>query len=442
MATAADEATDGLGPSAAGESSLASGCAAWPRRRLSICLYSPSVDPSGMGSHMLDLAAEFRSEADVSVLCWGTASGRRVLDRAEALGVATRALPPPRDPEFGQAVVDFLSAHPADVFHIHVGSGRENFDGARAARRAGVPAVVQTQHQPWLLNPRKRAPFFRAITAVDRLIAVSEGVRLTHERIGVPADRLVTVPNGIAPRGPAPGRAAARRALGLRPDHMVVMNVGRLLVQKGQRHLVAAMPALAARFPCLAVVIVGGGYLADALARQAAELGVADFLHLPGHRTDARMLLDAADVFILPSRQEGMPLAALEAMDAALPVVATDVIGTAEVVVSGVTGTLVPPEDPPALAEAIAELLADPALRQRYAQAGRRRYVELFTARRMAQDTLRVYEDVLTSPRPPIGSVCRGAESSAEPFARSLAVRDARNPPSSRRRSAATAEGP
>ncbi|SNR60105.1 glycosyltransferase family 4 protein [Blastococcus mobilis] len=409
MASATGEVTEDPDRSAVGEASPTSGFTAWPRRRLSICLYTPSADPSGMGAHMLDLAAEFRSQADVSVLCWGTPSGRRVLERAAALGVATCALPPPRDPAFAHAIVEFLTAHPADVFHIHVGSGRENFDGARAARRAGVPAVVQTQHQPWLLNPRKKAAFFRAIAPVDRLIAVSEGVRLTHERIGVPAERLVTVPNGIVPRGRGPGRLAARAALGLEPDHLVVMNVGRLMVQKGQCYLVAAMPDLAARFARLAVVIVGGGYLADDLARQAADLGVAACLHLPGHRTDARMLLDAADVFALPSRQEGMPLAALEAMDAGLPVVATDVIGTAEVVISGVTGTLVSPEDPPALAEAVAELLADPDLRQRYARAGRHRYVAHFTARRMAEDTLRVYEDVLAGAAPPVhGSVPSG----------------------------------
>jgi glycosyltransferase involved in cell wall biosynthesis len=414
MASAAGDTDDGHGRSSVGEASVLPGITASHPRRLSVCLYSPSVDPSGMGAHMLDLATEFRSQADVSVLCWGTASGHRILDRAAALDVATCPLPRPRDAVFGGAIVDFLTAHPADVFHIHVGSGRENFDGARAARRAGVPAVVQTQHQPWLLNPRKQASFFRAIAPVDRLIAVSEGVRLTHEGIGVPAERLVTVPNGIVPRGPGPGRAAARAALGLRPDQLVVMTVGRLMVQKGQRYLVAAMPALAERFPRLAVVIVGGGYLAGDLARQAAELGVAGFLHLPGHRTDARMLLDAADVFVLPSRQEGMPLAALEAMDAGLPVVATDVIGTAEIVAHGMTGTLVPPQDPPALAEALAELLADPDLRQRYARAGRIRYVEHFTARRMAQDTLRVYEDVLAEVGAPIGGARRRAGAPAE----------------------------
>jgi glycosyltransferase involved in cell wall biosynthesis len=190
--------------------------------------------------------------------------------------------------------------------------------------------------------------------------------------------------------------------------------VGRLMVQKGQRQLVAAMPALAARFPNVAVVIVGGGYLADELAGLAAELGVAGFLHLAGHRTDARMLLDAADVFVLPSRQEGMPLAALEAMDAGLPVVATDVIGTAEVVTSGVTGTLVPLEDASALAEALSELLADPDLRRRYARAGRRRFLECFTARRMAQETLRVYEDVLARAAPPVHGCCRQAGRSAD----------------------------
>jgi glycosyltransferase involved in cell wall biosynthesis len=110
------------------------------------------------------------------------------------------------------------------------------------------------------------------------------------------------------------------------------------------------------------------------------------------------MLLDAADVFVLPSRQEGLPLAALEAMDAGLPVVGTEVIGTAEVVVDGETGTLVPPRAA-ALGDALAELLADPQLRARYGEAGRRRYLAEFTAKRMAAETFAVYEDVLAHVR-------------------------------------------
>ena len=125
------------------------------------------------------------------------------------------------------------------------------------------------------------------------------------------------------------------------------------------------------------------------------QLGVTGSFQLPGHRTDARMLLDAADVFVLPSRQEGLPLAALEAMDLGLPVVGTDVLGTAEVVVHGETGGLVPLRDTRALADALAELLAAPELRAHHGGAGRRRYLADFTAKRMAADTFAVYEDVL-----------------------------------------------
>ncbi len=364
--------------------------------RLSVCLYTPSMDPSGMGGHMVDLAAEYAPDVDVTVMAWATPAGRRVLDGAAAVGATALSLPRPRDPDFADTIAWYLQEHPIDVFHIHVGTGRENFDGARAARAAGVAAVVQTLHMPWLMgSPRHRRPFFAAIEPVDRLIAVSERQRRTYERIGVAPELFATVPNGIRPRGPGPGRAAARLALGLGLDRRVVLTVGRLMAQKGQCYLVEAVPQLAARFPDLSVVIVGHGYLHTELAEQAAALGVGERVHLPGFRADARMLLDAADVFVLPSRQEAMPLAALEAMDAGLPVVATTVFGSAEVVVDGETGLLVPRDDSAALACAVGDLLEDRGRARRYGAAGRARYLKQFTSRRMASDTLAVYADVL-----------------------------------------------
>ena len=364
----------------------------------SVCLYTPSVDPSGMGGHMIDLAAEYLPEIEVSVMAWATPAGERILGAAAALGARALPLPRPRDPAFASAIVGHLERHPVDVFHIHVGTGREGFDGARAARAACVPAVVQTQHLPWLMgSPKHRVPLLRAIEPVDRLIALCHAQRRTYERIGVPTARFSTVANGIRPRGTGPGRAAARAALGLDPRQPIVLTVGRLAVQKGHRYLIEAVPELASRFPDVAVVIIGKGPLDERLRGQAAGLGVADRVRLAGFRPDARMLLDAADVFVLPSRQEGMPLAAIEAMEAGLPVVATRVIGTAEVVVDGETGILVPPEDPPALAAAIGRLLDDPARSARFGKAGRRRYLDGFTSGRMAADTVAVYEDVLVS---------------------------------------------
>jgi glycosyltransferase involved in cell wall biosynthesis len=368
----------------------------WVSLRRSLCIYTPSADPSGMGAHMLDLVAEFTATAEVSVLARATPRADWLLERAAALGARTLPLPSPRDPRFGGLITEFLRAHPADVFHCHVGTGCEDWDGVRLARAAGSPAVVQTQHLPFLVtHPRKRRAYHHAIEEVDRLIAVSEGLRRTYEGIGVPPELFVTVPNGVARQDDRTSRAEARRALGLGPDQPVVLTVGRLTHMKGQWHLIDAVPGLAARFPGLAVVLLGDGPLRDSLQERAARAGVAGNVVFCGHRPDARQLLAAADVFVLPSRHEGMPLAALEAMEAGLPVVATRVIGSAEVVDDGVTGALVRPGDPTALGAAVARLLAAPVLRRRQGAAGRRRYEDFFTRERMAVETAEVYESVL-----------------------------------------------
>ncbi|MBB3087042.1 glycosyltransferase family 4 protein [Geodermatophilus sabuli] len=368
--------------------------------RRSICLYTPSTDPSGMGAHMVDLLAEYAATADVALMMRPTTGGRRLLDRAAELGARTVELPSPRHPHFAGVVTGFLRRHPADVFHCHVGTGSEDWDGVRLARGAGCPAVLQTQHLPYLVaHPRKRRAYHHAIEQVDRLIAVSEGLRRTYHRIGVPPERFTTVPNGVAPLRGRIGRDAARAALGLERRQPVVMTLGRLTHMKGQWHLVDTVPGLLARHPDLAVVLVGDGPLRQALEKRAAALGVAGAVRFPGHRSDARQLLDAADVFVLPSRHEGMPLVALEAMEAGLPVVGTRVIGTEEVVVDGVTGALVRPGDPAALGAALERLLADPCLRRRQGAAGRCRYLAGFTRERMAAETAAVYEAALRGAR-------------------------------------------
>lgn len=362
----------------------------------SICFYTPSADPSGMGAHMLDLIDAFAGTVDVSLMARATPRAQWLLDRGSELGARTLPLPSPRDPRFGPLITDFLAAHPADVFHCHVGTGSENWDGVRLARTAGCPVVVQTQHLPYALSsPRRREAYFRSIAQVDGLIAVSAGLRRTYERIGVPARCFTTVANGIAPLASRMSRAEARQALGLTPEQPVVLTIGRLTHMKAQGQLVDAVPELATRFPGLAVVLLGDGPLRADLVEQAALLGVADAVRFPGHRPDARLLLAAGDVFVLPSRHEGMPLAALEAMEAGLPVVATRVVGSDEVVVDGVTGALVPFGRPAELGARLAELLADPGLRRRQGAAGRCRYMAGFSHDRMVTETAAVYERLL-----------------------------------------------
>jgi glycosyltransferase involved in cell wall biosynthesis len=358
----------------------------------SLCLYTPSTDPSGMGAHMLHLLAAFSGTAEVSLLARDLPTAQWLLERATELGAKTLPLPSPRDPLFGPLITEFLAAHPAEVFHCHVGTGSENWDGVRLARAAGCPVVLQTQHLPFALrSPRRRQAYFSSIAQVDHLIAVSAGLRRSYERIGVPAGLFTTVANGVAPLADRMPRAEARRALGLDPDQPVVLTVGRLTHMKAQWQLVDAVPDLVARFPDLAVVLLGDGPLRDELAERSAALGVAHAVRFAGHRREARRLLPAADVFVLPSKHEGMPLAALEAMEAGLPVVATRVVGNEEVVLDGVTGALVPFGRPDRLSAALAGLLADPALRRRQGAAGRCRYLAWFTGDRMAEETAAVY---------------------------------------------------
>lgn len=366
--------------------------------RRSICFYTPSSDPSGMGAHMLDLIDAFAGSTDVSLMARATPRAQWLLDRGSELGARTLPLPSPRDPGFGPLITAFLAAHPAHVFHCHVGTGSENWDGVRLARTAGCPVVVQTQHLPYALSsPRRRTAFFRSIAQVDGLIAVSDGLRRTYERIGVPAGCITTVANGVTPLASRMSRAEARHALGLTPEQPVVLTIGRLTHMKAQWQLVDAVPELAARFPGLAVVLLGDGPLRADLVEQAAQLGVADAVRFPGHQPDARLLLAAGDVFVLPSRHEGMPLAALEAMEAGLPVVATRVIGNDEVVVDGVTGALVPFGRPAELGARLAELFADPGLRRRQGAAGRCRYMAGFGHDRMVAETAAVYGRLLAA---------------------------------------------
>jgi glycosyltransferase involved in cell wall biosynthesis len=203
----------------------------------------------------------------------------------------------------------------------------------------------------------------------DRAIAVSASTRdfLVRER-HVPADRVRLIWNGapldeFAPVSPDVARAA-RRSLGIAEDALVAGTIGRLSEQKGHRYLVEAAPALLASRPSAHLLIVGDGDRMEALKAQASALGVASRITFAGHREDVRALLGALDVFCISSTYEGTPLALFEAMAAGRAIVSTAVDGCREVLEDGVTGLLVPPRDPAALAAAIGRVMDDAARRR------------------------------------------------------------------------------
>jgi sugar transferase (PEP-CTERM/EpsH1 system associated) len=234
----------------------------------------------------------------------------------------------------------------------------------------------------------------------DRVIAVCELARQAEiKRARVSPEHVVTVYNGVDVErfSVAGGQAAAqaRRVIGIPVEAPLVGSVGRLHSQKGFSDLLTALAQVRRRIPSVRLFLAGDGELWADLEAQSRSLGLSEAVTFAGVRTDVPEILAALDVFVLPSLWEGMPNAVLEAMAAGLPVVATAVGGTPEVVVDGVTGLLVPPRDPDALARAIESLLRDPGLRRKMGQAGWKRVERCFSVEQMVRKTEYLYETLL-----------------------------------------------
>jgi glycosyltransferase involved in cell wall biosynthesis len=170
----------------------------------------------------------------------------------------------------------------------------------------------------------------------------------------------------------------------------IVGTVGRLAPEKGQDVLIRSLPQV----PDLTAVLVGEGPARERLERLAAELGVSDRVLMPGFVPDSRTWMAMYDVFAMPSREEGMPLALIEAMLASRPVVATAIGGMPDVVVDGETGLVVPPEDPDALAEALRGLFADDERRATMGSRARTRAKEEFSFSQMVRGYESLYEEL------------------------------------------------
>ena len=198
-----------------------------------------------------------------------------------------------------------------------------------------------------------------------RLIALTQAERQDHlNRLVGRADQFSVVPSGIDRERFGLARMHGKQQpdwFGCPQDALVVGSVGWLTEVKGHEYLVEAIAKLRDDFPTLHLVIVGSGDRHDALLRQAESAGLCNAVHLLGHRDDVEVCLSGMDLFVLPSLNEGMGRALIEAMAAGLPVIASCVGGIPAVVSHERTGLLVPPGDAGALAEALRRLLDRPA---------------------------------------------------------------------------------
>jgi len=339
----------------------------------------------------------------------------RLGDPRTSPGVPPSALAPPRRRDWRQLcppavrrwagfaqearrLARLFRAHPVDLLHTQCTGCEES---PVAARLAGVPRVIGTFHvdSTYDLHGLRSGPSYRVLEHVsnrclDAAIAVSHATKRDWvARTHVPAGRVVTIPNGIDPEHfrRRQSREEARRRFGIPADTLVVGGLGRLDEAKGFSDLLDAAALLRPEFPNLVIAIAGDGPLRAELRTKADRLGLGDGVRMLGFRADVQAVLDSLDVFALPSLCEATPYALLEAMATGLPAVGSSVGGVPEVIAPGVTGFLVPPRAPDALATALRPLLADEALRARMGHAGRARVVECFQERDMVRQTVELY---------------------------------------------------
>lgn len=226
---------------------------------------------------------------------------------------------------------------------------------------------------------------------IQTLVASSARTRDNAVESGVDSNRITIIHNAIMPFDVAHiDRKSVRQRLGLKRDDVFFVAVGRLVYEKGHEFLVEAMSAAARKNPRAVAGICGAGPLHDQLREQIQKLGLQEQVKLLGQWDAIPELLAASDVFVLPSRWEGLPMALLEGMMAGLPVIATRVEGVDEVVQPGIHGLLVPLESPAELAQAILQLLGLPQDRQRMGRAARERVLSSYTTDRMCEAYLQV----------------------------------------------------
>ena len=321
--------------------------------------------------------------------------------RAQEAGIRCRPLTIRNslDAAAGLRLRAILTRHHYDVVHFH--TARAHAIAPYASRRAGALVVTRRMDYPpnrwfapWLYN-----------RAVDGVVAISEAVAQALLRSGVKRERIEVIASGVDCCRFAPPSAAARQRarenLGLMPDEIAIGAIGALVPRKGHRVLIDAMALGASeearrtasgRLRCF---IAGTGPLHNELAHHIVQNGLWDRVTLLGPIEEPITLLHAVDIFVMPSLNEGLGVAALEAAASGLPVVASAVGGLPEIVDDGRTGLLVKPREPVLLAEALRRLAADGERRAAMGAESRKRAIQNWSMEVMSKRTLNLYHACL-----------------------------------------------
>lgn len=362
---------------------------------------------AGSGRHVVDLATKFSANGHhVSVIYSALRAESWFEEALSTLPLVTvyrqamRRAPHISDISAVRNIRRIIrSDGPFDIIHGH--SSKAGALSRLAALGTGCPAVY-TPHAFITMNqesPRVMRFIYGRVerwlsSITDALICVSSAEFDHAVDLGLRFDCLRTIPNGARPL-PAADRATVRSELGLDPDQVAIGFVGRLEPQKAVDDLISAFALLARTRADVRLVIIGDGHCEPSLRQHAISSGVSDKIIWTGPLDGARAMA-GLDIFALSSIYEGFPYVLIEAAFRGLPIVATAVGGTSELVHDGVSGRVVGINDVAAFGAALQSLAQDNELRARMAQASLQ-MSEQFTAEKMAERTLEMYRDLISA---------------------------------------------
>src|SRR5262245_21258464 len=355
-----------------------------------------SDGPGGAERMLASVAADLQAGgSDTLVIAPARGEGWLARElRGSGVRVELFELDRPFSPQLARWLSDVLRRHKITLAHSH--EFTMAVYGAWAARRARIPHLLTMHGSRYYAGRLPRRIALRlAVESSCAAVAVSRTLsRHLARDLWVRPSRVVTIPNGVHPPLLV-GASTLRGELGLQARDELVVAVGNLYPVKGHAILLDAFALIARRFPHLHIAIAGRGELEAALRRRAEALGVLARFHLLGLRSDIANVLAGADLFVLPSLSEGVPLALLEAMLAGKAVIASAVGEVPTVLDGGQAGGLVPPSNGAALATALEELLSNPARARALGAAGQTRAAAAYTFDLMMDAYLALYARVL-----------------------------------------------
>ena len=345
-----------------------------------------------------------RADIDLSVILLNEG---RLEEEIDALGIPVRVFPESQwgsGKIFRELVREFKQSN---IHIIHTHKYKDTILAAPAAKLCGIPHVVRTVHglrEPFQGLQSLKMSIYKAIERiahryyVDSIIGVSSQIERTYKAEGE-RFRVTCIRNGIDLDGRSiqTDRWRTRNELGIDSETCLIGTIGRLTPVKGIPYLLEAARMLLLQGANVKVLVVGEGSIRSDLMTQTRDLGISKDVVFLGHREDTDALLQALDIFALPSLSEGIPMALLEAMAASRAVVASRVGGVPEIVEDGTEGFLVESMDVNGLAEKCLRLIQSPELAQKMGQAARARVERNFSAENMAHQVALLYKELVES---------------------------------------------